>query len=68
MDKIKPWRRPLLTRTADTREGNEVLCKARLFSWMPRYAHLTDGELIRLAYWGASGDPDNEGRKTQLKS
>lgn len=48
-------KRPLWTRTADTKEGNEILHQARLYSKMEKYKHLSDGELIRLAYWGVSG-------------
>lgn len=48
-----PWKRPLWRREA-TGEGDAIVFRARLLSF--RYWHLSDGELIRLAYWGASGD------------
>jgi len=50
-------RRHLWVRTAETREGREILDKARDLSLRPENAHLTDGQLIRLAYWGAAGEP-----------
>lgn len=49
-------KRPLWKRTADTKEGNMILHQARMFSMMEIYKNLTDGELIRLAYWGHSGE------------
>lgn len=48
--------RPLWTRKADTQEGNEVLAEARQLSRDPENQNLSDGELIRLAYWGVSGE------------
>lgn len=59
---IRPRSRPLWRRVADTDEGNLILAEARHLSRDPRYAHLSDAELIRLAYWGASGNEDVEGR------
>lgn len=44
--------RPLWRRRAETPEGNATLCEARRLSLLPEYANLTDGQLIRLAYWG----------------
>lgn len=54
---MKAKKRPLWRRRADTREGAEVLQKARALSLDLRNEHLTDGQLIRLAYWGATGEP-----------
>lgn len=51
--------RPLWRRVADTKEGNATLHEARLLSQLSEYADMTDGQLIRLAYWGASGNDDN---------
>lgn len=52
---MKARERPLWHRRAATREGNTILREARRLSLLPEYADLTDGQLIRLAYWGASG-------------
>ena len=52
---MKARDRPLWRRRAMTSEGNAVLREARRLSRVPEYADLTDGQLIRLAYWGASG-------------
>lgn len=53
---LRPQDRPLWRRMADTKEGHEILSEARRLSRLPEYADLTDGQLIRLAYWGATGD------------
>ena len=50
--------RPLARRRAETAEGEAVLAEARLLARLPEYMYLTDGELIRLAYWGVSGEPE----------
>lgn len=63
---MNPKMRPLWRRRAETAEGEVTLWRARQLSKMPAYAHLSDAELIRLAYWGASGEPDIEGRKAQV--
>lgn len=47
--------RHLWTRQAETVEGNRVLNEARDLA--RKYPNLSDGELIRLAYWGVSGTP-----------
>lgn len=52
-------RRPLWRRSADSLEGIRIIIDARWFAVDPRYCHMSDGELIRLAYWGASGTPEN---------
>ena len=52
---MKAKERPLWRRRALTFEGNEILHEARKLSKLPEYEGLSDGELIRLAYWGASG-------------
>lgn len=48
--------RPLWHRQADTREGNQILEEARRLSCLKQNEHLTDAQLIRLAYWGTPGD------------
>jgi hypothetical protein len=48
--------RPLWWRVADTADGNRTLAEARRLALHPEYADLTDGQLIRLAYWGAAGE------------
>lgn len=53
---INPRKRHLWTRSAETRDGNAILNEARQLSKMSEYNHLSDGELIRLAYWGVSGE------------
>lgn len=53
---MRPQDRPLWRRKADTKEGGDALDTARSLSRLPEYTDLTDGELIRLAYWGVSGD------------
>jgi hypothetical protein len=55
---IKARARPLWQRRAMTTEGNMILREARRLSLSPEYADLTDGQLIRLAYWGASGEAE----------
>lgn len=50
--------RPLWTRKAETPEGNEILQEARYLSMDSKFSHLSDAELIRLAYWGSSGASD----------
>jgi hypothetical protein len=57
--------RPLRRRRAQTVHGTRVLVEARALAKMPEYMHLSDAELIRLAYWGSSGDVDLEGREKQ---
>lgn len=47
--------RPLWRRRAETLEGNKTLETARYLACMEEYRHLSDGELIRLAYWGVNG-------------
>lgn len=47
--------RALWNRRAETREGNEILSEARQLATLPENQHLTDAQLIRLAYWGATG-------------
>lgn len=44
----------LARRTADTPEGQRILNEARELS--KAYPELTEGQLIRLAYWGTPGD------------
>ncbi len=56
---MHPRDRPLWKRRAETPEGKEVLDKARRLAWHPDCWDLDDGQLIRLAYWGASGDRDD---------
>jgi hypothetical protein len=60
---IDPRSRPLQRRRADTCEGRRVILEARWLARQPQYSHLSDGELLRLAYWGNSGEPDLSGRK-----
>ena len=47
-----------LYRRTETDEGARILAEARKLKRLPEYAHLSDGELIRLAYWGATGVDD----------
>lgn len=56
MGNTKARDRPLWHRQADTAEGHEILAEARRLSLQPEHEGLTDGQLIRLAYWGATGD------------
>lgn len=49
--------RPLWRRRAVTECGKRTLALSRRLSLMPEYQGLTDAQLIRLAYWGAAGDP-----------
>lgn len=49
-------RRHLWNRQADTSWGNEVLEEARRLSCLEANRHLSDAQLIRLAYWGTPGD------------
>lgn len=51
---MRPQDRPLWARTADTAEGRKVLDEARALSF--EHPQLTDGQLIRLAYWGVPGE------------
>lgn len=53
---MRPQDRALWTRNAETREGQRILADARILSQNPQYADLSDTELIRLAYWGVSGE------------
>lgn len=46
----------LFVRRADTKEGNDILREAYLLAH--EYPDLSEGECIRLAYWGASGAKD----------
>lgn len=48
--------RHLWSRRADTIEGNRILEEVRRLSCLKQNEHLTDGQLIRLAYWGVPGD------------
>lgn len=48
--------RPLFTRSADTPDGRRTLAEANRLEWL--YPELSDAELIRLAYWGASGSSE----------
>lgn len=52
---MEPTKRPLWTRTAETADGKATLEDARRLSMDPQYYDLSDAELIRLAYYGASG-------------
>ena len=56
---MKPWQRYLWRRRAGTPEGTAILWRARWLSMFPQYADLTDGQLIRLAYWGATGERED---------
>jgi hypothetical protein len=47
--------RSRLLERAETTEGRDVLRDAWHLARDSRYAHLSNDELIRLAYWGASG-------------
>ena len=44
------------------RDPDGVYFDAIQLSNQKEYAHLSNAELIRLAYWGASGDVDHYGR------
>lgn len=46
----------LFWRRAETAEGAQTVREAYKLSRMVEYAHLSEGELLRLAYWGASGE------------
>lgn len=47
----------LLRRWYDCRDGGRpILADAFFLGMMPRNWKLTDGQLIRLAYWGFSGE------------
>jgi hypothetical protein len=46
----------LLRRRAETPEGNQIIWEAFVLSLLPKYSHLSEGELLRLAYWGVSGE------------
>jgi hypothetical protein len=48
-------RRRLWTMTAVTPDGHATLAAARRLACNPTYRKLSDGELLRLAYWGATG-------------
>lgn len=48
----------LSRRRAETLEGDQTILEAFRLSLRPEYAHLSEGELLRLAYWGASGEAD----------
>lgn len=50
---MRPQDRPLWTRKAETSEGYAVLHAAKMLAF--KHPEMSDGELIRLAYWGASG-------------
>jgi len=56
VDSSRPQDRPLWKRTAETVEGEAILAEARRLSCDRQYMHLSDSELIRLAYFGASGE------------
>jgi hypothetical protein len=64
---INPRQRPLERLRAETPEGTRVILEARMLARRPQYAHLSDGELLRLAYWGASGETDYAGRAAQAE-
>lgn len=52
----------LFWRRTETKEGGRIVSDAWALSCLPQYRHLSDAELIRLAYWGASGEEDLAGR------
>lgn len=52
-------RRPLFWRSATTPDGWRTLSEANRLEWA--YPDLSDAELIRLAYWGASGEALEKG-------
>ena len=39
-------------------DAMEIIDEAERISRDPKYASLSDAELIRLVYWGASGTPE----------
>jgi hypothetical protein len=59
VDETKPETRALWGRKAETPEGDRILREARRLACTREYCMLSDGELIRLAYWGASGEKPN---------
>ncbi len=59
---LDPKTRPLWTRDAQPGDADpaavrRTLDEARRLSFRLENRHLTDAQLIRLAYWGAAGDP-----------
>lgn len=52
----------LFFRRTETKEGGAIVAEAMALSSLPQYRHLSDAELIRLAYWGVSGVEDLAGR------
>lgn len=48
--------RPLWRRTADSPDGRDILYEAQRLSLLAANQHLSDAELIRLAYWGYPND------------
>lgn len=53
---MSPVSKRLFWRRAETPEGNRTVWAAFWLSLLKEYAHLSEGELLRLAYWGASGE------------
>lgn len=50
-----PWTRPLMSRHAETHDGRRTVSEAQRLAFMFQYAHMSDGELLRLAHYGVSG-------------
>lgn len=47
--------RRLLRRTADTKEGREIVARALYIA--EKHPELTEAQCIRAAYWGTPGEP-----------